>query len=436
MTRRRTIAGIAVFVVLVAAAAGFFGRTRTGVAADASAVPTARVVRGPLDLSIHTTGNLRASKSMLIQAPSVAGGTLRLVTMADSGTAVHTGDVIMEFDPSEQQYALEQAQSELEEAEQQIAKSRADLDVQTAQARVDLLTAEFDVRRAELDAKIDKDLIAANEHQTRQLSLEEAKRKLAQLSDATTSRAETTRATLAVAEESRTRAKMAAERARQNIESLVVKAPIDGFLVARENRDASGGVYYSGMSLPAYRAGDTVYPGRPVADIFDVSAMEIRAKVNEQQRNNVAVGQTAVVTSNALPTVTLAAKVTSVSGLAQSDWWGTSGPLRDFDMTLGLDQGSARVLPGTSVRLVVAGTHVNEALHIPRQAVFEREGKPIVYVRTGSGFEPRPVKATHRTEGRVAIEGLKEGDEVALVNPETAAKAAPKTASPAAGAPR
>ena len=77
----------------------------------------------------------------------------------------------MEFDPTEQQYSLEQAQSQVAEAEQQVTKLQADRDVQVAQDRVDLLTAQFDVRRAELDARLDRDLVAASEYQKRQLSL-------------------------------------------------------------------------------------------------------------------------------------------------------------------------------------------------------------------------------------------------------------------------
>jgi HlyD family secretion protein len=236
-----------------------------------------------------------------------------------------------------------------------------------------------------------------------------------------------------VAEEARTKARLAVDRAKQNIDSLVVKAPMDGFVVARDNRDASGGFFYSGMSLPEYRAGDSVFPGRPIADVFDLSQMEIRAKVNEQQRNNVAAGQAAAVESNALPEARLTAKVATVSGLAQSDWWGSSGPLRDFDVTLRLDQADARLRPGTSVRLALAGTRVDNVLHVPRQAIFEKDGKPVVYVRVGDRFEPRTVKPTQRTESRVAIDGVPEGSEVALANPESAARTK-SPASPAATA--
>src|SRR5690606_19656009 len=150
--------------------------------------------------------------------------------------------------------------------------------------KVALLTAEFNVRRAELDAAVDEDLIPANEHKIRQVSLAEAKRTLEQTKQDVASRATTSTAGLAVLEERRVKAQLAADRARQNIESLEVKAPIDGVISVRENMDASGGVIFSGMTLPTYRVGDTANPGRPVMDLFDISRMEIRATVNEQER--------------------------------------------------------------------------------------------------------------------------------------------------------
>jgi len=410
--------------VLLAAGSGaawfYRGSTARVLAADAPSVPTTRVQRGSLELSVHTTGELRASRSVMIQAPSVGAGLLRLLHMVETGSAIHAGDVILEFDPTDQQYALEQAESQVAEADQQITKLEADRDAQIAQDRVDLLTAQFDVRRAQLDARLDRDLLAASEYQKRQLSLEEARHRLAQVEESVKSRAETSRAALAVAREARTKARLAADRARQNIDSLVVKSTMDGFVVARENRDASGGFFYSGMTLPEYRAGDTVFPGRPVADVFDLSEMEIRGKVNEQQRVNVSVGQSAIVESAAMPGAKLTAKVATVSGLAQSNFWSTSGPLRDFDLTLKLDRADGRLKPGTSVDLLLAGSRIDNVLHVPRQAIFEKSGKTVAYVRQGERFDARPIKPTQRTESRVAIEGLAEGTEVALVDPETA----------------
>ena len=69
------------------------------------------------------------------------------------------------------------------------------------------------------------------------------------------------------------------------------------------------------------------------------------------------------------------------------------------------------------VELEVAGPRIESVLVLPRQAIFEEDGRSISYVRTGESFEPRDVKVVHRGEVDVAVEGLEAGTEVALVRP-------------------
>ena len=415
MTRRRGLVVTGVVVLAVAAVAAVATRSRARIMADSGpSVPTGRVTRGTLALTVHLTGEFRTSRQQAITAPPV-GGVLRILALADAGAMVKQGDVIVEFDPADQLYSLEQAESELLEAEQEIIQRRASTAAQVAQDKVALLTEQFNVRRAELDAKVDQDLVPANDYQIRQASLQEARRILAQTERDVKTRADIGTAGLAVLEEKRAKARLGADRARQNIENLVIKASMDGVISVRENSDASGGVFFSGMTLPQYRVGDTVSPGRPMIDIFDVSRMEIRANVNEQERDNVAPGQAVRVEANVAPGPPLAAKVTAVSGLGRPDR--TAGPLRTFEVTLALDQADSRLRPGTSVAVIVPGRNVENALLLPRQAVFEKDGKPIVYERTAADFQPREIKVLHRTESRVAIDGIAEGVEVALVNP-------------------
>lgn len=438
MTRARTrtlvVIGLFVVAALAAAARMVTGRTSPAGSTDALSVPTTRVTRGAIELSVHALGELRASKSKTMPAPAV-GGMLRLLELAETGSEVHAGDVIMEFDPMEQRYLLEQSRSELAEAEQEVTKIRADSETQVAQDQVGLLTARFDLRRAELGAISNRTLIAANDYAKRQLTLDEAKRRLVQVEEDVKSRAATSQAALAVGEAKKTRARLAAERAQQNIDSLVVKTPMDGFVVVRENRDASGGMFFSGMTLPEYRAGDNVSAGRPVVDVFDISHMEIRSRVNEQDRNNVSAGQPATVQSDSLPGRTLSAKVTLVAGTTggYNDFFGGGGPLREFDVTLEVSQPTAELRPGTTVRLLMAGTRVDDVLQVPRQAIFDRNGVPTVYLRVGDHFEVRPVKPVHRSENRIAIEGLDEGAEIALVNPDTVLNAPAKSSAPSPG---
>jgi multidrug resistance efflux pump len=426
---------IAATLVAVLGAAGWFGlrawTPRAGLTtATGPVIPTARVVRGPLDRRISTTGELRAGRSSLLIAPSV-GGSLRILQMVPTGVAVEAGEVVVELDPTEQLFQLEQARSELLQAEQEITKRRADAAVQTAQDQVDLLTARFDVRRAELDAVADKDLISGADYARRQLNLEEARRRLAEMERDVTSRAAASKASLAMLNERRLKTEMSATRAQQNIDTLRITAPISGHVAARENREAAGGIIYFGMTLPEYRAGDNTAAGRPLADVYDLSSLEIRVSISEPDRPNLKVGQAATVQSDAVPGVAFPARVKTVAGAAQRT---TLGPTRQFDAVLELITPDARLRPGTSVQAILEPEAVPSVLQLPLQAMRQKDGKPIVYVQTAAGFEPRQISILYRTESRIGIEGLEEGTVVALVDPEAAARPANEPAAPAAPA--
>jgi HlyD family secretion protein len=411
---------LVVLIAVVAFASLLRGRTAaTEAALTAPAVPTTRVIRGSIELNVRTIGELRASRVRPLPAPAV-GGVMRLVTIAETGTAVHAGETVMVFDPTEQEYTLEVSLSQLEEAGQEIAKIRADTDTQAAQDQVTLLSARFDVRRAEQAVISNPAFIPANDFAKRKLFLDEARKRLAQAEDDVKSRVANNRAALAVFEARRARFQLAADRARQNIDSLVVKSPIDGYVVVRDNRDANSSIAFSGLTLPPYRAGDNVQPGRPIVDIFDISTLEIRARINEQERDNVAPGQIAEVDSDSVAGAHMTARVAAVSGVAQPGGLFTdaAGPLKEFDVTLALDKGTERLRPGTTVHMVIAGSTVDNVLHVPRQAVFEKNGKPIVYLRVGDHFEAREIRPQHRTEARIALTGVDADTEVALINPD------------------
>src|SRR5688572_5618382 len=246
----------AIWAVVVLAIAGI-GAAISTVLADmperGKPIPTARVIKGTLSLTVHGTGDLRAGRTTTLVAPAV-GGMLRVVTMLQTGMAVKSGDVIVEFDPTDQQFAVEQARTEVAEADQEIVKMKADAVAQAAQDEVSLLTARFEVRRAELDTS-GNEFIGAIDAKKNLLSLEEAKRRLEQLEEDVKSRAATNQASLAVVHEKRNKALLAMERAKATIESLVLRAPMEGVVSVKENRDAMGGMMIWGMPMPEYRAG-------------------------------------------------------------------------------------------------------------------------------------------------------------------------------------
>src|SRR6201996_2610654 len=175
LTRWPVLAAALAVVILL----GFeLSRSRLAIASDG--IPLAQVKRGDLDLKVHADGELNATHTMMLTAPAVGGGALEITRLLAGRLPVKKGDVVIEFDPSEQQYKLEQNRSELQQAEQEITKAHADAAVLAAQDKVALLKARYDVRKAELDVQ-KKEIVSKITADKNQLALEQAQRVLAEL---------------------------------------------------------------------------------------------------------------------------------------------------------------------------------------------------------------------------------------------------------------
>jgi HlyD family secretion protein len=410
--RPRYIIGVVIAIVLVTGTTAAVRTLRTGATQE---TPTVRVQRGDVDLRIYTVGELRPVRTAALLAPPV-NGTLQIVHLWSATTPVKAGDVVVGFDTTEQEFKLEQSRFDLQDADENIAKSNADAAVQAAQDKVALLTAKFDVRRAELDVSRNE-LLSAIDARKNVLALEEAKRRLAQLQQDTQSRETSSRAALAVLQEKRKKALLDMEQAQHTISTLRLTTTIPGAVAVQENRDASGGNFFPGMVLPEYREGDVVRPGRTIANVLD-GQMEVTARISERDRSKIAAGQAVGIRVDALPGVDFSGKVKTVAGLASMGMWWMGDTNRAFDTTFQVDREDGRLKPGQTVQVVIAGEPLKGVLFVPAQALFEKNGKQVLYVRNGSTFEPREVKIKQRTEARVVVEGVAEGAEVALVDPD------------------
>jgi HlyD family secretion protein len=74
--------------------------------------------------------------------------------------------------------------------------------------------------------------------------------------------------------------------------------------------------------------------------------------------------------------------------------------------------------PGLLADVEIIVDKIPNAIFIPTQAVFEKEGKLVAYVKTGNTFEERVFKPLKRSESTMVVEsGLKPGETVALSDP-------------------
>lgn len=414
MNRSLTQTG-ALLLLLTLAGSGIACRQASALASEVE-IPTATVKETDLQLRVLTTGVLRTKESRVIAAPPIAGGTLQIIKLVRFGAPVRKGDVVLEFDPSQQEYNLGQNRSDLLQAEQEIVKAKADAAVQVAEDQTALLKAKYAVRRAELEVS-KNELVSKIDAQKNLLALDEAKRALAQLEQDIRSHSASNQAALAISEEKRNKARLAMNQAEENIRRMRITAPIDGLVVIHGNRDASGGFFFDGMTLPDYHVGDQVNPGSSIAEVIDIAHLEIYAQVGEADHSNLKPDQSVDIQIYALPGSSFTGKVETVGGATSHEFWDDDAKHK-FDLTVLLDRNDARLRPGFAARLSVRGDQLSKAVSIPSEAVFEREGKKIVYCKRNRGFEAQEVKVRALSEGRAILEGIRPGTAVALVNPE------------------
>jgi HlyD family secretion protein len=430
MRRRQTIAWAVAAVVLCAVIGVVAAVRRTTPAATNDGVPTGRVKRGDLDLRVFTTGEVHATHSMMVTAPAIGGGNLKITRLLHTGSLVKKGDIVVEFDPSEQQFKVEQSRSELLQAEQEIIKAHADAAVQTAQDKVALLKARYDVRRAELEVQ-KNELVSTIDAKKNDLSLEQTKRALAELEQDIKSHNASGEATISLAEEKRNKAKLGMDTAQQSIDKMRIPAPMDGLIALQKNTTATE-FFFTGMTLPEYREGDQVEAGGALCQVIDPKEMELVAKVGELERSNVKAGQAVNIELDALPGSVFHGTVKNVAGVSSHMFWedNTGG---QYEVTIQIAAPDPRLRPGFTAQVEVLGDERKNVLYVPRQALFLKDGKRVVYVRSGSGFESREVKIQSENESRAALEGLSEGTEVALADPTAPRKTSGSSAGASGG---
>ena len=294
-------------------------------------IATAKVRKGDVVVRSFARGELRAVRTATLTAPNLFG-TVQVTKLATLGSLARERDLIIEFDDAEVISRLEEKQLELDQIDEQVKKAQADLAIRDNQDQVELLRARYGVRRAELEVKRNE-LISVIDAKKNQLTLEESRRRLLQLESDIKSRREQAQAELAVLREKTNKAKLELNREKQRLAQVKLIAPMSGLVAIKQNRSTS---MMFGMQLPDIREGDQVQPGMPVADILDLSEMEVVAKVGELDRANLTEGQEVSMRLDALPDKRFTGKIKSMSGTASSNMF-SADPAKKFDVIFSIE---------------------------------------------------------------------------------------------------
>ena len=88
-------------------------------------VPTTILKHGDVTFTVTAKAELQGGKSEMLTAPMMGAGQLVLTALRNSGDLVKEGDVVAQFDTTEQEFKLKEAEADLAEAEQQVIQAQA-----------------------------------------------------------------------------------------------------------------------------------------------------------------------------------------------------------------------------------------------------------------------------------------------------------------------
>ena len=306
-------AGVAVLAMTLLAAGAYLGWQ--SVPEGESDFALAEVRRGDLVVKTYLRGELRAVRSLTLTAPNI-GSMSQITQLAPTGALAKRGNLLFELDDSERVAALEDTMLTVEQIKENLKKAEAELEIRKSQDEVEIVQANFQVRRAELEVQRNE-LLAEIDARKNELTLEEALRRKAKLEADIENRLRQREAELAVLREQLNKALIDVERDQRRIAESRVLSPLTGLVAIQQNR--SGGRGGFGQSLPEIREGDQVYAGMPVAQLLDLSEMELMTRVEESERANLREGQEVLIRLDALSDKTVSGTIKRLGTTASAN---------------------------------------------------------------------------------------------------------------------
>jgi HlyD family secretion protein len=457
--RGRTIAVIAGVSALAVGLSAWVMRGNTDVQ-----YRTASVDRGDIAYTISATGTPNAV--VTVQVGSQVSGNIKAL-YADFNTRVKKGQVVAEIDPQLFQARVDQARANLSaaqaavlNAEAQIRKNEADVAsgrAALADSKANVVKAQSAVSdaKSKLDRRLElvkEGVLAKEEGETAQTTADQAQAMLeaaqSQVVSAQTNitslqaQVEVANSQRANAQAQVKQAEAALKQADVDLENTVIRAPVDGVVVARQ--------IDVGQTVAASMTAPTLFS---IAQ--DLTRMQVDTNVSEADVGRVQVGQAAQFAVDAYPGRVFRGAVTSIR----------KAPINvqnvvTYDVVIGVANPDLKLFPGMTANVKILIDRRNDVLKIPnaalrfhpqdatsrktqrtaatpgtarRKSVADQQA---VWVMDPQG-KPRPVQVTlGLTDGsytEVSGGGLKQGDQAVVASFSKNAGASATNASPFGG---
>ena len=383
---------------IIIVGAGFVARRGGG----GVAVDTQPAARKPIFRSSVTASGQIVAQRYADIGSSVMG---RLVELrVKEGDAVKAGQIVARIDAVQAAASASAANSRVKGAEADL-RATADL-LQSAQSDLDAARARAQEAQLKLQrtrdlrkdglvpvAELDGATAAADTAAAQVRSAEAGIRRLQQVREAADRRVAETRADSA--------------RVADMLAKTDIVAPISGIVTRLPVQEGEMVV----MGIQGQ-------PGTTLMTISDLAAIDAEVKVAEADVLRIALDQTATVTLEAIPGVSLTGRVVEI-GASALPITGTGAAAREFRVKVRLDNPDPRLRPGLTCDAEVLTAERRNVLVVPLQAVVVRPGAGVeertgVFVVDGGAARFKPVTPGLIGGLDIEVSGVDEGTTVVV----------------------
>ena len=380
----------------------------TGCEEEQATIPTYAVIERDFSISVSAFGEIEAAEAQKIASPG--NRPMVLKWLAPENTMVSAGDVIARFDA--QRILKDSREEELEmlKIQQDMSKNNAiqnqqQKDIESDQTFVKHEFAFVD-RFAIDDLRIYSQLEIIDTLQNRDFL--EAKDDFLEWKESSIDEQHESESAVLNIRNSGHAAKF--QRYQQALSKLEVVAPYSGLLIYEKDRRGE---------KPS--VGQTVFPGRPIANIPNLDNMQARIFVLANDAIDLADGQAVNIRLDAFSERSFTGKVNNVAGFPRAIERGN--PVTYYEITVTLDeQDKSLMQPGRKISALIEVKEAQASIVIPLQAIHHDEGKSYVYLKSGREFSRSEVTSGRKNQYLVEISsGVSVGDIVALSIPESLA---------------
>jgi len=366
---------------------------------------TIAVEKQSITTRIFAEGELEATASTPVQVPMMRSGKI-ISWIAPNNIKVAQGDVVLKFDDFEyvQQQQKQQFEIERLKIEEGIAKGETEIETNTIRKGLKEVSHEREMNENvewNNDQVFSKLEIIDSLQNIEYLNAKEGffdwKYDQSDLKNNTSQQ---------IRDLKKQQHQMKLKLATESLGSLTVTAPHDGIFVYRKN--------WSGEDP---YAGQQVWPGMTVGELPDLSKMQAKMWVREQDANGLKEGLKVEVRLDAFADETMEGSIIKADKFAKPI--DRENPVKYIEIIVGFENlDTTNLRPGLKLSGHILTHSVESGLVIPAQAIYYEQGKSIVYKMQGNEFTATEVAIGYRNQSIVEVTtGIQAGDQIALNKP-------------------